>query len=187
VRVELGLDAWHCQRSPALRGDRLLVHAFDPASIDFLTRALRGTYGVLFDSRRMLKSHRNVTAFFGPYLRLSRVISAELGDATTTRRPRLRLSHLRAIGHVLLKRSAPAFGFLYPVAPPHLLREAVDGAMRRIERELQAHVATELRDLIDHDLETGQPTADRRTVVSSAAHAGTLHEHGAPLAAAAGT
>jgi hypothetical protein len=109
VRVEVGLDAWFVGSSPGARSLRVR-QAFDSRRIRFLQDALAATYPFDFPLHRLLRAHRMVGHFFGPYLALARLISKELGS--TAKRGLLRLAHVRAVGGRILHPGSEAAGFL---------------------------------------------------------------------------
>jgi hypothetical protein len=155
VRVEIGLDAWFVGSSPGAQSLRIR-HAFDGRRIRFLQHALAATYPFEFPPHRLLRAHRTVTYFFGPYLALARLIANELGS--TAGRGWFRLAHVRAIGRHMLNPGSQAAGFLTPVAPAADLLIHVHGALDRFHAALESHVAHGLQHLPDYDLETGSLT-----------------------------
>jgi hypothetical protein len=153
VRVEIGLDAWFVGSSPGARRLRIR-HAFDDRRIRFLQDALAATYPFDFPTRRLLRAHRKVTRFFGPYLALAGLIANEL--SATDRRGWLRLAHVRALGGRVLDPGSQAAGFLVPVVPAADLLTRVHGALERFHGALESHVSHGLEHLPDYDLETGR-------------------------------
>lgn len=153
VRIELGLDAWHLGLDPGMR--RLRVRRlFDARRIRFVADALHATYARPFPLPVLLRSHRAVARFFGPYIALATLIAGEMG---TGRSRLLRLAHLRAAAAWALDPASQASGFVHPVAPQAELIEETEAALHRIDCDVDAHVEHGLRHLEDVDLETGRP------------------------------
>jgi len=163
VRVETGIDAWISGVHPSLRRRRF-TPIFDAASIGFLVRAYRATYGVEFAPRDFLTSHQASARMATRALVAIGLLSSGwerpstlLGTATVS---------LAAATARWLGRGKLAVAFLSPAPPPPWLRiavaEEVLGFVPRVEAALEDPEAG----LPDVNLDTGHPDGtdpDHRT------------------------
>lgn len=157
VRIEMGLDAAYTACHADLLSVRL-TPAFDSRVISWFRRALRETYGAVFDHDDVERSHRAVVRFHRPVLGLACF-------AARRWRPRPRagadlivmaplIATLRWVMLRMRARSELA-ALLDPLPPTPSLRAGVDRFLHVMPRLVRGHEATALASLPDHDLETG--------------------------------
>lgn len=154
LRVEIGLDAWHAEQAPAVRGRRL-KDAFGPAEIGFLVNAYAKTYGVAMAPEPFLRSHRAATRRVGHALGTMRLLAA-LMNSTSERLPSMLRRALRAAYDRDSLRSL-GLAYLNPVRPSQWLLEEVDIAMRQHTVRFMEHFFAGAGDLDDVNLDTGRP------------------------------
>jgi hypothetical protein len=172
VRVEVGLDAWFFERTPALQPVRLR-NAFSARSIRFLARSMRRTYGPALPRTRLLSSHRCVTRAYNAYTRLLTMLVAERLRLEEGVHRTSTLSILRAAVARRFSPDTPIYGFAHPVAPGAALVGDIERAIAAFEEDLRHHVASGLTLLPDYDLETGAllPSSGRVVAARSGARA----------------
>jgi hypothetical protein len=154
LRVEMGLDAWHAERAPGVRGRRL-KDVFGQGDIRFLVRAYADTYGVTMKRDDFLRSHRATTRRVGQALGTIRVVAA-LMDSTGLPVPSLLRRALRAAYARDALRSI-GLAYLNPVPPSEWLLEEVDVAMQEHSVRFLEHFCSGAATLRDVNLDTGRP------------------------------
>lgn len=154
LRVEMGLDAWHAARAPAVRRRRLRP-AFHGREIGFLARAYTATYGVKLAEELFLRSHEAAGRRAGQALATLRLVHALMdGGSGFPVLPGVR----RALRVLLRFRGlrCVTLAYLTPVRPAPWLLEGVDAEMARHTERFLLAVEHGARDLPDWNLDTGR-------------------------------
>lgn len=154
LRVEMGLDAWHAERAPAVRGRRL-KDVFGSGEIRFLVRAYEATYGVGMNAGSFLRSHKAATRRVGQALGTIRIVAA-LMDSTGLPVPSALRRLLRAAYDRDALRSV-GLAYLNPVHPSDWLLEEVAAAIREHSARFLEQFESEAAMLGDVNLDTGRP------------------------------
>ncbi len=154
LRVEMGLDAWHAERAPAVRGRRL-KDVFGPGDIRFLVRAYADTYGVAMDEGVFLRSHRATTRRVGQALATIRIVAALMDSSGLPVPSALR----RALRAAYAREPLRSIGLAYlnPVLPSDWLLEEVNAAMQDHSVRFLEHFSSGAATLRDVNLDTGLP------------------------------
>jgi hypothetical protein len=160
LRVEMGVDAWYYARHPSVRRRRLRP-VFPGPEIDFLVAAYASTYGVAFHPRTFRRSHLAAGRRAGQALATLRLVHALMGDRHgASILPRVGRG-LRALYRFGALRNA-TLAYLTPVLPSPWLLEGVAREMERHTRRFVESVEAEADDLLDWNLDTGQPLSTQR-------------------------
>ena len=155
LRVELGLDAYVAARAGGLEDGRLAADS-GPGDMTFLVTALHRTYGAVVPPEDVVRGHRAMRRLVPLLLALGRVAAAATciarrwcpmrGPAAGCGRDRF----APAEGYLSL-----AGAFVSPAPPSPWLIAAVTRRMRHFGEEFLLHVDTGLRELRNHDLDSG--------------------------------
>lgn len=161
VRVELGLDAYVAARAAELLGGSRATRS-GPEDMTFLVTALQRTYGAVVRPEDVVRGHRAMQRLVPLLLALGRVTAV----ATWMARRWRPIRELAAGGS--RDRFAPvesyislAGAFVSPVPPRPWLIAAVRRRTRHFGEEFLLHVDTGLRELGNHDLDSGASLDER--------------------------
>lgn len=166
IRVELGLDAIYVARHRGLLTTRLRPF-FDGRTARWITAAYRHVYGVEFEPRVVLKSHRQVVRLQAPLLFLERLIGLGRGPASPRRRlMRRAFLAFHSLAAWRLGPHSAVAGFFDTIRPSSAVVEAVDGVVADFPGAYESFSRRVLESDVSYSLDVGsvdvpgQPTAE---------------------------
>lgn len=155
VSVEVGVDAWFGWRHRRLARIPLRP-AFDRSGFDFVVRAYRETHACDVTPAALVAMQRGMLRFTRLAIFFATSVARDLcwgeGDDAG---PPLAATLAWHTALACSGRSSTVHAYLKPVRPEPWLVNEVAAAMRRLDADVDAHVAARLRDLPDYDLERG--------------------------------
>jgi hypothetical protein len=158
VQIETGLDAFYSHLFPALRY-RKMSPVFNGSSIRFLVRAYQRTYGAPLDPILFLSSHLSTVRMSVQGLLSIGVMSTAflMGPVSG---PLAGAQHMiqKAVSVVKggLGRKSLLMAYLTPVPPSPWLVEGVGEVVESFGETFCRHYGSDLRDLRNYNLDTGQ-------------------------------
>ncbi len=153
VRVEAGLDALYALRHPEIRRFQL-SRVFTDRTISFLVGAYEDTYGVRFDTRHFIRSHRVSARRAMQGVALATLAATTMPDspAQDGREP----GPVRAL-RSLVSRQAIGLAFLLPAPPSLWFINAVRDVEETFVDLFLEEFALEGSGLANVNLDTGRP------------------------------
>jgi len=162
LRVETGLDAFYSHRFPDVRR-QVTAPVFNGASVAFLARAFRVTYGVRFDRPLLLASHHTTARMSARALHTIGVLGDAQAARSRSRLIRAARRGLEKVGDSLRRGTGQdlmLLALLTPVPPAEWLLEGVEEVLEGFSSRFRECWETGGATLENRNLDTGEPDRD---------------------------
>lgn len=164
IRVEVGVDVHFVWQNATLQNLRMRP-AFDRDGFAFFADAVRTTHAYAVTTAQLVQMQRGMLHFTRAALHFTTSLARDLcweGKSVTGHSN----PGTAALWHVLTavsSRRSTVHAWLNPVRPAAWLAADVAAALVTLQRSIDMHVATGLRDVPDYNLETGGIASSRES------------------------